>query len=206
MSKIIKIDSKNTNKHTPAGMELLEKSIKEVGVIESICVDKQGEIITGNARFETFEKLGYKPKIIELSENEYPVIQTELEGEKRVKAAILANTTAHKNFNLDMDLIQEVAVEEYDIDIEGVGVEVIDIQHVNGGGYNDPIKEFNELGEFQYSNENQESYRQLIVNFDNQDDVNRFVAITELKISDKTRTIFFPMKEKGKAEDIYGHH
>jgi len=122
MSKIIKIDTKNFNKHTTQGMNLLEKSIAEVGAIESICLDKNGEIITGNARFETFEKLGYKPKVIKLAENEYPVIATELEGEKRTRAAIYANTTPFKNINLDYNLIQEVAVEEYDIDITELGV------------------------------------------------------------------------------------
>jgi len=127
MSRRIKLDPKNFNRHTECGMALLEHSIKEVGAIESIAVDKNGEIITGNARFETFEKLGYKPKVIELSENEYPVIATNLEGEMRVKAAILANTTAKKNINLDTDLIQEIAVEEYGIDIEEIGIVIIDI-------------------------------------------------------------------------------
>ena len=118
-------------------MELLEKSIAEVGAIESICVDKAGEIVSGNARYETFEKLGYKPKYIELQENEYPVIQTDLEGEKRVKAALLANTTAQRNINLDHDLIQEIAVEQYDIDVKELGVEIIE----NYGQYN---KELNQ--------------------------------------------------------------
>ena len=123
MSRKIKIDPVNFNKHSEIGMGLLETSIREVGVIESICIDKKGEIITGNARFETFEKLGYKPKMIELSENEYPVIQTDLEGEKRVKAAILENTTAKRDINLDIDLIQEIAIDEFDIDIIELGVD-----------------------------------------------------------------------------------
>ena len=131
MSKRIKLDSQNFNKHTETGMELLEKSISEVGAIESICIDKKGEIVTGNARFETFEKLGYKPKVIELEENEYPVIATNLEGEKRIKASVLANTTAQKNINLDFNLIQEVAVEEFNMNIEELGVEILDFSHSN---------------------------------------------------------------------------
>ncbi len=124
MSKKIKLDKQNFNKHTPEGMELLEKSIKEVGAIESVTIDKEGEVVTGNARQETFEKLGYKPKFITLEKDEYPVIQTDLSGEKRVRAAILANTTAQKNINLDYDLIQSVAVEEFEVDMEEVGVEI----------------------------------------------------------------------------------
>lgn len=127
MSRKIKLDPKNFNKHTADGMQLLEKSIAEVGAIESICLDKQGEIVSGNARFETFEKLGFTPKFIELQENEYPVIQTNLEGERRVKAAILANTTAQKNINLDIDLIQDIALTEFDINIIDLGVEIINL-------------------------------------------------------------------------------
>jgi ParB-like chromosome segregation protein Spo0J len=122
MSRLIKIDAKNFNKHTEEGEKLLEKSVKEVGVIESITTDINGEIITGNARKKVFDKLGLKPKFVKLKEDEYPVIETDLDGEKRVKAAILANTVAEKNINLDVELIKEVAV-QYDIDIIELGVE-----------------------------------------------------------------------------------
>jgi len=124
MSRIIKLDSKNFNRHTAEGMELLEKSISEVGAIEGITIDADGESITGNARKETFDKLGYKPKFIELGEKEYPVIQTDLTGEKRVKAAIYANTVAQKNIDLDMDLIQEVAIDEYELEFDDLGLDI----------------------------------------------------------------------------------
>ena len=125
MSLKIKLDPKNFNRHTETGMQLLEKSISEVGAIESIAIDKKGEIITGNARFETFEKLGYKPKIIKLGENEYPVIQTELDGERRVKAAILANTTAQRNIEFDNNIIKEIAIDEYNIEVKDYGIEFL---------------------------------------------------------------------------------
>ena len=60
----IKPSKRNTNKHTEAGMELLENSINEVGVIESISVTKQGTIISGHARKEKFDKKGFVPKKI----------------------------------------------------------------------------------------------------------------------------------------------
>ena len=141
VSKIIKIDSNNFNKHSETGMELLEKSIDEVGVIESIAIDKDGSVITGNARKEIFDKKGFKPKVVRLEKDEYLVIDTELEGAQRIKAAILANTTAHKNYNLDMDLIQEIAVEEYDIDIEELGVEIVkdnNSHHINEDDFEIP--------------------------------------------------------------------
>lgn len=120
MSRKIKYDPQNFNKHTDDGMQLLEKAVKEVGVIESITIDKNDTIVSGNGRKEVFDKLGLQPKIIELAENEYPVIKTDLDGEKRTKAAIYANTVALKNINLDT-----VAIEEMGFDLEEVGVEVV---------------------------------------------------------------------------------
>jgi len=121
----IKPSKRNTNKHTEQGMELLEKSIDKAGVLESISVATDGTIISGHARSELFTKKGMKPIEIKLSENEYPVIVTNIEPNTKeyYEAQILANTTANHNFNLDVDLIEEI-VEEFDIDIEEVGVEV----------------------------------------------------------------------------------
>ena len=125
----IKPSKRNTNKHTEAGMELLENSINEVGVIESISVTKQGTIISGHARKEKFDKKGFVPKEITLAENEYPVIvRNDIEDntDTYYKAQILANTTAHQNYNLDVDEI-EVIAEEYDLDLEELGIEVEDV-------------------------------------------------------------------------------
>nr|DAW61527.1 MAG TPA: hypothetical protein [Caudoviricetes sp.] len=124
----IKTSKRNTNKHTEAGMELLENSINEVGVIESISVTKQGTIISGHARKEKFDKKGFVPKEITLAENEYPVIvRNDIEDntDTYYKAQILANTTAHQNYNLDVEEI-EVIAEEYDLDLEELGIEVED--------------------------------------------------------------------------------
>lgn len=124
----IKPSKRNTNKHTESGMELLENSINEVGVIESISVTKQGTIISGHARKEKFDKKGFVPKEITLAENEYPVIvRNDIEDNTATyyKAQILANTTAHQNYNLDVEEI-EVIAEEYNLDLEELGIDTED--------------------------------------------------------------------------------
>ena len=126
----IKPSKKNTNKHTKEGMELLETSIDTVGVIESISVTAEGTIISGHARKTIFDKQGKTAKEIHLAPNEYPVIVTDIKDNTKeyYQAQILANTTANHNFNLDTELINEIAV-EYDIDIEELGVEVEEVQY-----------------------------------------------------------------------------
>jgi ParB-like chromosome segregation protein Spo0J len=123
----IKPDPRNTNKHTETGMQLLEHSIDKAGVLESISVATDGTIISGHARKEIFDKKGMIAKEIELQENEFAVIKTKIQPNTKeyYEAQILANTTANKNFKLDRELVAEI-VEEFDIDIEEVGVEVLE--------------------------------------------------------------------------------
>lgn len=131
MIKIKKSD-RNTNRHTADGIQLLEKSISNVGAIESISVTQEGTIISGHARKETFDKLGMTPVEVNISDNEYPVIiRNDINDntKKYFEAQILANTTAKKNIDLDVDLIADI-IEEYDIDIEDVGVDAYESEEI----------------------------------------------------------------------------
>jgi DNA modification methylase len=123
----IKPSERNTNKHTEQGMELLQKSIEKVGVIESISVADDGTIISGHARKEVFDKKGMRAKEIELADDEFAVLKTKIKANSKeyYEAQILANTTGHKNYNLDIEEI-EIIAEEYGIDIQEIGVEGVE--------------------------------------------------------------------------------
>ena len=125
----IKLDKRNTNLHTDAGLQLLDKSIDKVGIIESYTISNDGVVISGNARHEKISaKISKEPIVIETDGTEAIIIKrTDIESntKKFHEASILANTTAHKNFNLDYDVIDEI-VEEFDIDVVEVGVEVLE--------------------------------------------------------------------------------
>lgn len=72
----LKFDTHNYNQHTEKGMMLLEKSITENGLGRSILVDKDGNIIAGNATAETAKKLGKnKIKVIETTGDELVVVK-----------------------------------------------------------------------------------------------------------------------------------
>ena len=125
MSIKIKPSKRNTNKHTDKGMNLLENSIDNYGVLESISVTEEGTIISGHARKELFDKKGMIAKEIKLADNEYPVILTNIKDDTKeyYEAQIMANTTAHHNYNLDTTEIEVIAM-EYDLEIEELGVEI----------------------------------------------------------------------------------
>jgi hypothetical protein len=128
----IKPSERNTNKHTEQGMELLQKSIEKVGVIESISVADDGTIISGHARKEVFDKKGMRAKEIELADDEFAVLKTKIKANSKeyYEAQILANTTGHKNYNLNIEEI-EIIAEEYGIDIEEIGVEVYNPNNID---------------------------------------------------------------------------
>lgn len=130
----IQRDEKNFNKHTDKGMDLLKKSIEQVGIIESITVSSDNVIISGNARHEKItEKFGDSEAIVVETDGTRPVIlkRTDISSGTREfhEAALLANTVSTKNMNLDTALIKDILVEEYNVNIEELGVEIVDVAH-----------------------------------------------------------------------------
>jgi len=122
----LKPDSRNHNKHTPQGMALLEKSVEQVGIIESITVSNDDQIISGNARHEVIgRKFDAEPIVVE-TDGTRPVIlkRTDIQSNtpEFYKASILANTTAKKNIDIDLEVVEELA-EEFELDAEELGVE-----------------------------------------------------------------------------------
>ena len=138
-------DNKNNNKHTAYGMDLLEKSVNKVGIIESITVSNDDKIISGNARHEVIGKNFDKEAIVIETDGTQPIIikRTDIESDTKqfYEASILANTTAKKNIDFDMEVIENLGV-EYDIDIEEIGVEVVQNDY-NDTDYSDKNKEIN---------------------------------------------------------------
>jgi len=133
--KNFKQDDKNFNRHTDKGMQELKHSIEKVGVIESITVSSDDKIITGNARQQKItEVLGdnVEPIVIE-TDGSRPVIlkRTDIHSDtkKYHEAALLANTTALHNINLDTGLIKEIAVKDFKIDIQELALENIKVNN-----------------------------------------------------------------------------
>lgn len=109
----IKFDKKNYRKHTDKNLNLIKKSLEECGAGRSILVDKNGEIIAGNATYQQAQAAKIPVKIIETDGKELVVVKrTDLdtEDEKRKKLALLDNSTSNQvewdisNLTADFDL------------------------------------------------------------------------------------------------------
>ena len=139
MSKKIKLssitpDDKNNNKHTAYGMDLLEKSVNKVGIIESITVSNDDKIISGNARHEVIGKNFTKEALVIETDGTQPIIikRTDIESDTKqfYEASILANTTSKKNIDFDIEVIESLGV-EYDIDIQDLGVDIVEYNNID---------------------------------------------------------------------------
>lgn len=137
MSKIsdLKFDDKNFNKHTQAGMGLLEKSLKEFGAGRSILIDKDNNIIAGNGIIEAAGQAGFeKVKIVETTGDEIVAVKrtdVSLNSDMGREMALADNATAAADLDWDKDTIGEFFepedVEKWSIDLDwGSDTEVVE--------------------------------------------------------------------------------
>lgn len=129
MSKKIKLsnlipDDRNNNRHTPYGMDLLEKSVNKVGIIESITVSNDDKIISGNARHEVIGKNFDKEALVIETDGTQPIIikRTDIESDSKkfYEASILANTTAKNNIEFDNYILNGIEI-DYCLDLDELG-------------------------------------------------------------------------------------
>lgn len=103
-------DDRNANKHTLPGASLMEDSIREDGFGDSITVDKNGKIISGNQRGETVADLQMTDVIVVQSDGTKPIIHQrtdlDLEVDERAKRlAIRSNRVGELNLDWDGDIL-----------------------------------------------------------------------------------------------------
>lgn len=108
-------DDKNMNRHTPYGMSLIEKSIRENGLGRSILVDKDNRIIGGNGVVETAAAVGMEDTIVvETTGDKLVVVKrtdVSLDSKQGRSMAMADNATALADIDWDAEAVKEVAGE-----------------------------------------------------------------------------------------------
>lgn len=101
----IKYDQRNYREHDERNLSLIKKSIQRCGAGRSILLDKNGEIIAGNATYKTLQELGIPVKIIPTDGKTAIALQrTDLDtnSRKRKELAAFDNSTSDKvHWNFD---------------------------------------------------------------------------------------------------------
>lgn len=105
--------SRNANKHTERGLELLDKSMRKNGWIGAMTAAADGEIFDGSARLETAtDALPVEPIVIE-TDGKRPIIvkRTDIKkasDPKAVRLALEANRIAQVDLNWDTDVLEDI--------------------------------------------------------------------------------------------------
>jgi len=128
--KDLKQDKCNYRKHNKKNLELIKKSISDVGLGRSIVIDNQNEIICGNGLVSTLDK-DTPVKVIETDGSELIVVKrTDLatDDDKRKQLAVMDNSASDSS-EFDFELLRS------DFEIEtlndwGVDIEFKDEQEV----------------------------------------------------------------------------
>lgn len=102
----------NPNRHTERGSSAMEESIRKCGYGDSMTVDKNGVVISGNQRLETLADLGMEDAIIVQSDGSRPIIhqRTDLdaESEQGKLLAVAMNRVAELNLDWDADVLRVI--------------------------------------------------------------------------------------------------
>ena len=176
-------------------------SIQEFGWKQPIVVDKDNVIVVGHTRYLAAQKLGIE---------EVPILVADELNPQQIKAYRIAdNKTAEfstwDNEQLVLE-IQELQNDSYDVLKTGFEQEEIDnlIEIIEGTEVEDIEDEWD--GMPNYNNEDQTSFRHIIVHFDDQEGIDAFARLlgNEYSITDKSKYIHFPpVENKDHKSEIF---
>lgn len=131
--KDLKQDKRNYRKHSQRNIDLIKKSVNEVGLGRSVVIDNENEIICGNGLVSTLDK-NTKIRLIETDGSELVVVKrTDLstDDEKRKQLAIMDNSTSDSSeFDLellkvdfDIPVLQDMGIDIPDFNMSEIGQE-----------------------------------------------------------------------------------
>lgn len=114
--KDLKLDKRNYRRHNQRNLDLIKKSVLEVGLGRSVVIDNENEIVCGNGLVSTLDK-NTPIKVVETNGSELVVVKrTDLKTDdaKRKQLAVMDNSTSDSS-DFDLTLLQE------DFDTEELG-------------------------------------------------------------------------------------
>lgn len=122
----LKQDKRNYRKHNDRNIELIKKSVNEVGFGRSIVIDNENEIICGNGVVSTLDK-NTPIKVVETDGSELIVVKrTDLntQDEKRKRLAVMDNSSSDTS-EFDLELLSA----DFEVpDLQDMGIDIRDIE------------------------------------------------------------------------------
>lgn len=185
----------NSRTHSDAQVAQIAASIKEFGWTNPILIDGDNTIIAGHGRLLAARKLGMES---------VPAIVLDHLSKAQQRALVIADNKLTLNAGWDTDMLEAelklLMEEDFDLLLTG-----FDIGEINGilldreEGETDAEAEWEGMPEFE---DQDPCFRKVIVSFDTPDDVQEFFSIIGQSYTDKTKSIWFPEKERRDLESM----
>ena len=185
----------NSRTHSDEQVAQIAASIKEFGWTNPILIDGDNVIIAGHGRLLAARKLKM---------DHVPVIRLDHLTKAQQRALVIADNKLALNADWDMELLkaelEALTDEDYDLLLTG-----FDLGEINGiflereDGETDADAEWQGMPEFE---DQDPCFRKVIVSFDTPDDVQEFFSIIGQSYTDKTKSVWFPEKEKRDLESM----
>jgi len=187
--KKVKLDNMNPAPYNPRAMDDAERaalhaSMKRWGLADTITWNKRtGNIVGGHQRYD---------ELLEDGQTEASVVVVDIpEEEEKALNVVLNSPRAQGHFTESLDaLVNEVKAKLPDLPselrLDDLVIPDLDIPDVA----NNPNDEWNGMPEFE--NEDQGSFRKLVVHFKSQEDVDAFAELLGQKVFPRAQYIWFP--------------
>lgn len=185
----------NAKLHPGTQVEAIATSIQKYGFDQPISVDSDIVIIKGHGRLLAAKMLGM---------TEVPVIvRNDLSLIEAAAARIADNKVAESAWDENLLPIELSMLKEHGVDFQDLGFsddEIANLFKDVGDTVDDHTKEWSDMPE--YSQDDKMAFRTLKVHFRDDESINEFSRLLFQKISDKTKSLWFPANEVEKVENI----
>lgn len=184
----------NPNKHPDNQIERLAKIIDYQGQRSPVVVCKEtGFIVVGHGRLEAMKKLGW---------DKVAVNYQTFKDEAQRYAHMTADNAIGEWSSIDLGEINKT-IEEFgpELDVESLGLKSFTIEPMDKFDADD---EWNGMPEFDNDeNDIEKAYCRVIVSFESEVFLQDFARLIDQKLTDKTKSIWHPKKQKGEGIEGY---
>jgi ParB-like chromosome segregation protein Spo0J len=185
----------NSRTHSDAQVAQIAASIKEFGWTNPILVSGDNSIIAGHGRLMAARKLDME---------EVPVIVLDHLNKAQQRALVIADNQLALNAGWDSDMlkaeIDNLKLDDFNIDLLAFSdAELSALFLEKEDGKTDADEEWQGMPEFE---DEDPCFRKVIVSFDTPDDVAEFFSIIGQSDTGKTKSIWFPEKERRDLESL----
>ena len=184
-------DNPRINDHA---VDEIVKSIKRFGFSSPIIARLEDKvIIAGHTRYKAAKSLGL---------DKIPVRFMDLDPVD-AKLLMLADNKIGEKSDWDQEALNSILNEVGDQEFLNIGWDEDEIENLKlekEHGSNDAFEEWLDMPEF--SNDKDPHYQTIYLHFENEDDVNNFAELIDQNITDKTKSLWYPAKEKRLLKDL----